>query len=102
MWSTGPLTKLDQISVVITVLPNMPSIPSNTALGTTVAVIYVCNSDGSAFTGTLGFGPPNFDDGGVFALSGSSNPYTLIVNPSGPGVGPDGGTVQNVSLVAVE
>jgi hypothetical protein len=64
--------------------------------GAVVADIVVAMSDGSPFTGTLGFGPPNYDAGGAFAISGSN----LIINPSGAGVGSDGGTIQNCTIVA--
>jgi len=78
--------------------PVNPTIPSTTPLGTVVATVTVTWSDGSPFTGTLSFGPPNNNGGGVYALSGNN----LIINPSGPGVGPAGGSVQNVTIVATQ
>jgi hypothetical protein len=70
---------------VITVRPNTPEVPDTTPLGAVVASYTVVMSDGSPFTGTIGFGPPFFDGGGVFALSG----HNIIVNPAGPGLGPN-------------
>src|SRR5438445_7955229 len=58
--------------------PPNPSIASSTLVGVTVATVTATWSDGSPFTGALGFGPPNYDDGGTFALSGNA----LIINPS--------------------
>ena len=78
--------------------PPNPAIPSTTPKGAVVAAVVVTMSDGSAFTGTLGFGPPNFDDGGTFAISGSN----LIINPAGPGIGPDGGSIQYCTVVATQ
>ena len=79
---------------VITVTPAMPSIPDTTALGTLVATVSYAMSDGSTWTGTavLSSNPSN-----IFALSGGS----LIVNPNGPGVGPNPGTqVDNITILA--
>ncbi len=85
----------------LVVVPMMPTIPKGTPLGATVAIIMVTMSDGSAVPGSLmlGFGPPFFDDGGVFSLSGSGASWLLLLNPSGPGVGSDGGTVQKVNVI---
>jgi hypothetical protein len=78
--------------------PPNPSITSTTPSGTMVATIVGAWSDGSPFTGTFSFAQPYSNDGGVFALSGNQ----LIINPSGPGVGSDAGTVQNVTVVATQ
>ena len=47
------------------------------------------------------FGAPYSDDGGTFALScmqcATAN---IVVNPAGVGVMGDGGTVQNITVVA--
>ncbi len=87
---------------IVTVAPTMPTIPNTTSLGATVATITVTLSNGGTFTGTLTFGSPYFDDGGIYAISGSSSPFLLIVNPSGPGVGAEGGNIDNVTLVATQ
>ena len=55
--------------------------------GSTVATYAVAMADGSPFVGTIGFGSPNFDAGGIFALSGSPTSGKIIVNSNGPGVG---------------
>ena len=90
-------------TLTLTFAPQMPSIPASTSLGTVVATVTAAWSDGSAFTGTLMFGAPYRDDGGTFALScmqcATAN---IVVNPAGPGVTGDGGTVQNVTVVATE
>jgi hypothetical protein len=82
----------------IVVNPTNPTIPSTTPLGAVVATVTVTWSNGAPFTGTLSFGPPNSNGGGVYALSGNN----LIINPSGPGVGPAGGSIQNVTIVATQ
>jgi hypothetical protein len=81
---------------VISFNPPSPSIPANAPRGTVVAAIQVTMSDGSAFTGTLGFGTPYLDDNATFTISGSN----LIVNPSGPGLSADASTTQNVTVLA--
>jgi hypothetical protein len=78
--------------------PPNPTIPSTTPLGAVVATVSVTWSNGAPFTGTLSFGPPNSNGGGVYALSGNN----LIINPSGPGVSTAGGSVQNVTIVATQ
>jgi hypothetical protein len=88
---------------VITVTPNTPQVPDTTSLGTVVATYTVAMSDGSPFVGTIGFGPPNLDAGGIFALRGSPTSGNVIVNPNGPGVGPNLGTVtDHITLIATQ
>ena len=77
--------------------PPSPSIPSDSVGGTIIAAIVPTWSNGNPFTGTVGFGLPNGSDGGTFGIDGSLN---LIVSPTGPGVGGDGGTIQNVTITA--
>lgn len=69
---------------VITVNPMAPSIPDTTAKGAIVAQVTVTMSDSSAFTGTLGFGPPNFDSSGTFALTSPDG--TMSAAPNGPAI----------------
>jgi hypothetical protein len=38
------------------------------------------------------------NDRGTFAISGNN----LIIDPAGPGVSADGGTVQNVTITAIQ
>jgi hypothetical protein len=107
--SAGPVTPPppppppSPTSPVITVTPNTPQLPDTTAPGAVVATYTVTMSDGSPFVGTIGFGPPNFDAGGIFALAGSPTSGNVIVNPSGPGVGPNLSTVtDHITLVATQ
>jgi hypothetical protein len=83
-------------SLCLSIEPPNPSIPNTAPLGATVATIIATWSNGQPFTGTLGFGSPYSNGGGVFAINGNR----LIVNPSGPGVGGAGGTVEQVTIVA--
>jgi hypothetical protein len=89
-------------SLVMSFNPPHPSIGANAPPGTAVATVLVDWSDdlnGShPFTGTIGFTQPYSNDGGTFALSGT----TLYIDPAGPGVSKDGGTVQNVSITAIQ
>jgi len=83
---------------VITVTPTTPELPDTTPVGTVVATYTVKMSDGSPFTGTVGFGAPYYDAGGIFALSGNR----IIVNPGGPGLGPNMTTVtDHITLEAL-
>jgi hypothetical protein len=89
-------------SLVMNFNPANPTTPADSPPGTAVATVNVDWSDdvnGShPFTGTIGFAQPYSNDGGTFALSGSS----LYIDPAGPGVSKDGGTVQNVTITAVQ
>ncbi len=88
---------------VITVSPNTPQVPDTTSVGAVVATYTVTMSDGSPFVGTIAFGSPNFDAGGIFALTGSPTSGNVIVNPSGPGVGPNLSTITDqITLVATQ
>lgn len=83
---------------VITVAPNVPSVPDTTPRGAVVATYSVKMSDNSPFAGTVRFGPPYYDYNGRFALRGNS----IIVNPNGPGLGPNKKTVtEHVALEAI-
>jgi hypothetical protein len=77
--------------------PPNPSIATSAPLGSVVATITASWSDGSPFTGTLGFAPPYSNDQGIFAISGNN----LVINPSGPGVS-NANTTQNVTIVATQ
>jgi hypothetical protein len=55
-------------------------------------------SDNSPFTGIVRFGPPHYDNNGRFALRDNH----IIVNPNGPGIGPNKATVvDHVTLEAI-
>jgi hypothetical protein len=83
--------------------PQMPSIPADTPLGTAIAMVTAAWSDGSVFTGSLMFSAPYADDGGTFALSCMAcATANLIVSPTGLGLAGDGGTTQNVTVVATQ
>ena len=83
---------------VIIVAPVTPHMPDTSSRGAVVATYSVTMSDGSPFTGTVRFGAPYYDGGGVFALSDNK----IIVNPDGPGVGPNRTTItKHVSLEAI-
>jgi hypothetical protein len=79
--------------------PPNPTIPSTAPLGSVIAQLSGTWSDGSPFTGTLSFGPPNYSAGGVYALDTNNN---LTINPLGPGVGSAGGTTETVTIVATQ
>ena len=90
-------------NLTLSFVPQMPSIPADTPLGTTVATVTAAWSDGSPFTGTLGFAAPYLDDGGTFALSCTAcATANLVVHPLGLGVSGDGGSVQKVTVEAVQ
>jgi hypothetical protein len=78
--------------------PPNPSISSDAPLGSVVATITASWSDGSPFTGTLSFAQPYSNDNGTFATIGSS----LVVNPSGPGLGTAANTTQTVTITATQ
>ena len=83
---------------VITVSPNAPSVPDTTRRGAVVASYSVKMSDNSPFAGTVRFGPPYYDSKGKFALRDNK----IIVNPNGPGIGPNRATVtDHVTLEAI-
>ncbi len=84
--------------LTLTVSPPAPSIPETSPLGSYVATLIATWSDGSPFTGSFQFVAPSYDDGGTFAISGSD----LIISPAGLGVNGDGGSVQYVSIVAIQ
>jgi hypothetical protein len=88
---------------MITVTPNTPQVLDTTSVGAVVATYTVTMSDGSPFVGMIGFGPPNFDAGGIFALTGSPTTGNVIINPSGPGVGPNLSTITDqITLAATQ
>ena len=83
---------------MITVTPNTPVVADTTPPGTVIATYDVAMSDGSPFTGIVRFGAPFYDAGGIFALSGKN----IIVNPAGPGIGPNISTVtDHITLEAI-
>ena len=90
-------------TLTLTFNPQMPSVQDTVPLGTVIATVTAAWSDGSPFTGTLGFGSPYADDGGTFALSCQScATANIVVRQTGPGLMDDGGTVQNITVVATQ
>jgi hypothetical protein len=84
----------------LNVSPSAPSIPATSPIGMVVATVSAVWSDNSLFTGTYGFMAPYNNDGGTFALSGSSGAsVNLIVNAP---LTSDAGTVQNVTVGAMQ
>lgn len=93
--ATGPKPAVP----VIWLSPESPTVPSTTPKGSVIATYTVSMSDGSLFHGTVDFGPPNYDAGGIFALQGNN----LVISPTGPGVGPNQlDVVETINLVATE
>ena len=83
---------------VIEIRPNTPKVPDTAPGGTVVARYSVRMSDNSPFTGTVRFGPPYYDGDGRFAIVDSN----IIVNPKGPGIGPNKATItDHITLEAI-
>jgi hypothetical protein len=80
------------VTLSISFDPAMPTIPDNTPIGTVLTHITVTMSDGSIFTGSLGFGTPYGSDSGVCALQGME----VLLGA----VPPDG--VQNCTITATQ
>ena len=81
--------------------PPGPNISDFATPGTVVATATAAWSNGEPFTGTLMFGQPYGDDGGSFALScNRCATAKILIDPAGLGLQGDGGTVQNVTIVA--
>jgi hypothetical protein len=101
--TSAPPTPPPPATLTLTFNPQMPSIPDTTPPGTVVATATASWSNGAPFTGALMFGSPYADDGGTFALScmqcATAN---IVINPGGLGIMGDGGTVQNVTVVAAQ
>jgi hypothetical protein len=90
-------------TLTLTFNPQMPSVQDTVPLGTVIVTVTAAWSDGSPFTGTLAFGSPYADDGGTFALSCQScATANIVVSPTGLGLMGDGGTVQEITVVAAQ
>ena len=92
---TPPSPPPPTLSLVVS--PTAPTIPPSTAPGSTVASLQGVWSDGSNFTGSYIFVSPNYD-ADTYSVSGNN----LIVAPNGPGVGSAGGSVEHVTMEAVQ
>lgn len=80
------------------VTPSAPTIPSSDGTSGNVVALQGVWSDASTFTGKYIPVASNYDDNATFSISGSE----LIIYPSGPGVGSDGGTTQHVTFEAIQ
>lgn len=74
--------------------PAQPSIVDNASPGTVVSHIEVTMSDGSTFGGSLGFGPPYYNDSGLFAIFGKD---VIVAQPL-----PAGNSTQNITVTATQ
>ncbi len=84
----------------VSVDPPAPVLTGYTAPGTLVAKLIGTWSDGSPFTGSFIFVPPNMDHNGDFVIQGDN----LVVNPAGPGITPtpNASFVDMVTIEAVQ
>ena len=72
--------------------------PDKTPRGTIIAAYSVKMSDNSPFAGIVRFGPPYYDNNGIFTLRDNN----IIVNPNGPGIGPNKTTItDHITLEAI-
>ena len=83
--------------LTLNVTPPAPTIPSSTALGSTVATLTGVWSNNYTFTGKFIFSAPNYD-ADTYSISGSN----LIVASNGPGVGAAGGSIEHVTMKAIQ
>ena len=101
--SPSPPPPPPSATLTLTFNPQMPSVQDTVLLGTVIATVTAAWSDGSPFTGTLAFGSPYADDGGTFGLSCQNCPTAnIVVSPTGLGLMGDGGTVQQITVVATQ
>lgn len=88
--------------LTITITPPNPVIPSTTPLGATVATLSAHWSDNSPFTGGYLIGPAS-DPTAIYAIDlNLDHTGNLKINPSGPGVGAQGGTIQDLIIEAYQ
>lgn len=81
------------ITLLVSFNPPAPMIPDNTPVGSLVAQIVVTVSDGSIFGGSLGFGAPFDNGGGLCAIQGSQ----IVLGVANP---PDG--TVNCTITATQ
>lgn len=87
-------TRPPPVPTAIAFSPSAPSIFDNTTTGSFVSTLSVTMSDGSVFSGVLGFTSPNNNDGGLFALSAAN----LVTNSAMP----TGNSTQLVTVSAAQ
>ncbi len=66
------ITVMSPATPVITFGTSAPSVFDNAAVGVPLSTIVVTMSDGSTFSGSLGFGTPYNNDGGICAIVGTN------------------------------
>jgi hypothetical protein len=74
--------------------PAAPSLTDDAPLGTLVTNVNVAWSDGSPFTGTLGFGPPNNNDNGICVIQD----HTIVLGAALP----PGDSTQTCTITATQ
>jgi hypothetical protein len=57
-------------TLLLTFSPALPVVSDTAEVGTVLATIVVRVSDGTPFTGSLGFGRPDYNDHGICAIEG--------------------------------
>jgi hypothetical protein len=84
--------------LTLSVTSPYPSLTLPVTNGQTVATLQGTWSDGSPFTGTYQFAPPNFNHSGDYAISGNA----IVVNNAGNLNAIGTVTVEHVSVTAVQ
>jgi hypothetical protein len=87
---------------VITVVPAVPTIDDSAAKGATAYTVNVVLDDGSAYTGSLVFGPPNGNANGIFAIvpdGAVQGSWLVVIDPAGPGIN-QGPATDHTTVVA--
>lgn len=79
---------------VINFNPTQPSMPDTTPVGTQISQLVITMSDGSAFTGSVGFGSPYSSDAGICAIQGTN----LILGANLP----PGSSTQHCTITATQ
>ena len=88
--------KAHRRTLMITVSPANPSLPSTAPKGTIVATIAAHWSDGTPYSGPFSFGAPYQNYNGTFAIAGNQ----IIISQSGPGIAALGGKTVDISIAS--
>ena len=88
------ITSMSPATPTVTLGSPAPTVPNSTPVGTPLSTIAVTMSNGSKFTGSLSFGAPYSNDGGICAISGSN----LVLGQAFP----SGNSTQNCTVVATQ
>lgn len=81
----------------ITFNPASPVLSDTATVGLQITQIVVTMSNGSQFSGSLGFGTPYFSDGGICAIQGGSPPTVVLGAKLPPGP-----STQNCTITATQ